>query len=168
MKSTIISMFIVLILMIALPILFLGENNVADRFGFGFGFDDFGSTADAPVKLLDDVKAVTTKTKVEVYTWVDESGVKHFSQTPHSEGQISEKMVLKPNTNIMDAQKVPEEEVEVAAGPKVFKVGNPYTPGGMKEVADGAKDFKDDMGQREMERENMMKELFPGLNNQKK
>ena len=158
MKSTIISMIIVLAVMVALPMIFLGDNNYAERLGFS-GFGPGGSSG-KPAKLPTNVKAAVTDKRVEVYTWVDGNGIKQFSNTPPPEGGESEKIVLQPNTNVIKAMKVPAQEKEVAAAPKVYSVGNPYTPGGMKEVIDNSKDLKETIGQRQAEQEKMMQEMF--------
>ena len=160
MKSTIISMIIVLIVMVALPMIFLGDGNIASK----LGFDGFGKKGSAAVKLPTNIKAAVTNERVEVYTWVDEHGIKQFSNTPPSDGGKSEKMVLKPDTNIMQAIKVPEEEEKVASGPKVYSLGNPYTPGGMKDMVDSTKDINDSAGQRKAEQDKMMQQMFPGMN----
>lgn len=150
-------MIIVLAVMIALPMIFLGDNNYAERLGFS-GFGSGGSSK--PAKLPRNVKAAVTDKRVEVYTWVDSNGIKQFSNTPPPEGGESEKIVLKPDTNVIQAMKVPAEEEEVAASPKVYSLGNPYTPGGMKEVIDNSKDIKETMGQRQAEQEKMLEEMF--------
>ncbi len=158
MKSTIISMLIVLVVMVALPMIFLGENNFAEKFGFsGFGKQSASNPAST---LPENVKPVVTDKKVEIYTWVNEQGIKQFSNTPPPQGGNSEKIVLSPDTNVIQGIKVPEEETEVAAGPKVLSVGNPYTPGGMKEVIDSASDIKETMGQRQAEQDKMLQQLF--------
>lgn len=162
MKSTIISMLIVLVVMVALPMIFLGDGNYAEQLGFG-------GNGVKPVTLPKNVKTVVTDKRVEVHTWVDENGIKQFSSTPPPDGGTTEKIVLKPNTNIMDPIKVPEAEEEVMASkPKVYSVGNPYTPGGMKDMIGNSKDIKESMGQQQVERENMMQELFPQMSGDKK
>lgn len=158
MKSTIISMLIVLVVMVVLPIIFLGDNDYAQR----LGFDGFGKKGNAitSAKLPKNVKTVVTDKRVEVYTWVNEQGIKQYSNTPPPEGGASEKIVLTPGTNVIEGLKVPEEETEVASGSRVFSVGNPYTPGGMKEVIDNAKDVQELMNQRQADQEKMMQGIF--------
>lgn len=156
MKSTIISMIIVLIVMAGVPLLFLGDGNIAEKLGFGGS----GNKAAAPAKLPKNIKTVVTDKKVEVYTWVNEHGIKQFSNTPPPEGGASEKMVLSPDTNIVDGFKAPVKETEVASRPKVFSVGNPYTPGGMKEVIDNTMDVRESMNQRQADQDKMMEDLF--------
>lgn len=164
MKSTIISMIIVLVVLVALPIIFLGDGNYAQKLGFsGFG------GGDKPARLPTNVKTVVTDKKVEVYTWTDANGIKQFSNTPPSEGGASEKIVLSPMTNVLDPLKVPEAEEEVVASkPKVYSVGNPYTPGGMKDMVNNSKEIQESMGQQQVERDKMMEQLFPQMNGNKK
>lgn len=158
MKSTIISMIIVLVVMAAVPMIFLGEGNFAEQLGFG-GFGNKENT-NTPAKLPENVKAVVTDRRVEVYTWFDEHGVKQFSNTPPPDGGESEKIVLSPDTNVIDAIKIPEEETEVASGSKVYSIGNPYTPGGMKKVIDDTMDARESLDQRRADQEKMMQEIF--------
>ncbi len=166
MKSTIISMIIVLIVMVTLPMIFLGDGDVASKLGFG----DFFKKGSGSSKVPENVKAVVTDRKVNIYTWVDENGVKQFSGIPPADGGASEKIVLKPDTNIMSAFKAPEKEEEEkkASRPKVVSLGSPYTPGGMKDLVDNSKDIKGSMGNRQTEQEKMMQELFPQLSGNKK
>lgn len=164
MKSTIISMIIVLIVMVAVPLIFLGDGNFAQQFGFGGS----GTKEEATVNLPKNVKAVVTDKRVEVYTWFDDHGVKQYSNVPPRDGRESEMIVLSPNTNVMDAIKIPEKEIEVASRPKVFTVGNPYTPSGIKDVFDNTRDVQDTLNQRQVEQEQMMQALFPQLNGDKR
>lgn len=160
MKSTIISMIIVLMVMVAVPMIFLGDGNLAERLGFG----GFGGKEKPPAKLPKNIKAVITDKRVEVYTWVDEHGIKQFSNVPPQDGRESEMIVLSPNTNIIDAVKIPEQKTAVASTPKVYSIGNPYTPGGMKQVIDNSKDVQEMLNLRQAEQEQMMQELFPQMN----
>ncbi len=165
MKSTIISMIIVLIVMVTLPMIFLGDGDVASKLGFA----DFWKKGSGPSNLPANVKAAVTDRKVDVYTWVDKNGVKQFSGIPPADGRASEKIVLKPDTNIISAFKVPEEKEEekkVSRG-KVISLGNPYTPDGMKDLVDNSKDINGSMGDRQAEQEKMMQELFPQLSGNK-
>ena len=150
MKSTIISMIIVLILMIAVPLFLFGDGEFTK--GFGSGSDS--------AKIPENIEAVVTDKKVEVYKWVDEHGVMQFSSAPPFEGGESEKIVLLPDTNIMDAIKIPEKEVEEAGKSQVFSLGKPYSPGGMKEMVDESKELKEKLNQRQAEQDKMMQEIF--------
>lgn len=154
MKSTIFSMLIVLGVMSAIPMLFIGDNKLAGIFGLGSG------SAKPEVKLPSNVKTVVTDKKVEVYKWRDKHGVMQFSNTPPRDGGDSDKVVLSPNTNVIEAIDVPEPEPVVASGPKVYSLKNPYTPDGMKELVNSSKDIQETMNQRQAEQEKMMDDLF--------
>jgi hypothetical protein len=181
MKSTIISMLIVLMVMVALPMIFLGDGDLARQLGFrGFGGSGGSGVKEAaPVKLPKNVKTVVTNKRVEVFTWTDEHGIKHFSNTPPSGGGAAEKIVLLPeDINTMEAVKIPEkveaegkeEEKgkEVKNASKQLGMRNPYTPGGMKELVGNSKDLQDTMAQRQVEQEKMMQDLFPRMNGDKR
>lgn len=181
MKSTIISMLIVLMVMVALPMIFLGDGDFAEQLGFR-GFGGSGVKEAAPVKLPENVKTVVTNKRVEVFTWTDEHGIKHFSNTPPSGGGVAEKIVLLPeDINTMEAVKIPEKVEEVGkeegkdekkkegkSASKLLGMRNPYTPGGMKKLVGDSKDLQDTMAQQQAEQEKMMQELFPQMNGGKR
>ncbi|MCK5002088.1 MAG: DUF4124 domain-containing protein [Gammaproteobacteria bacterium] len=152
MKSTIISMFIVLILMIAVPMFLLSDADFAQKFGFGGGSGD----ANAPKNI----KKVVTDERVEVYKWVDEYGVMQFSNKPPLDDRDSEKIVLTPDINVIDAIEIPEEVQEEAAKPGVFSLGSPYSPDGMKKMVDDSKEVKEQLNQRQAEQEKVLQDLF--------
>ncbi|MDH5613032.1 MAG: DUF4124 domain-containing protein [Gammaproteobacteria bacterium] len=158
MKSTIISMFIVLIVMVTLPMFLFGDGDLAQKFGFGNG----GADADNELfgKTPKNVRAVVTDKKVEVYKWVDEYGVTQFSNLPPQEGGGSEKIVLSPNTNIMDAVKIPEKEQEEEVKSQVFSLGSPYSPGGMKKMVDDSMAMQEQLNQRQADQDKMIQDMF--------
>ena len=159
MKSTIISMFIVLIVMITVPMFLLGDGDFAQKFGFGGGGSG-NEIEDLRAKAPKNVKEVVTDKKVEIYKWVDEHGVTQFSNTPPFEGGESEKIVLSPDINVMDAIKIPEEEQKVAAKPEVFSLGSPYSPDGMKKMIDDSQDVKETLNQRQAEQEKILQDIL--------
>lgn len=158
MKSTIISMFIVLIVMITVPMFLFGDGDFAQKFGFGGGNGNV--TEDLRDKAPKNIKAVVTDKKVEIYKWVDEHGVTQFSNTPPFEGGESEKIVLSPDTNVIDAIKIPEKEQKEAGGPTVFSLASPYSPGGMKKMIDDSQDIKEKLNQRQAEQDKMLQDLL--------
>jgi hypothetical protein len=107
MKSTIISMIIVLMVMVALPIIFLGDGNYAQKLGFG-GSGGGGK----PARLPSNVQTVVTDKKVEVYSWTDANGIKQFSNTPPPEGGASEKIVLSPMNSKEIQETMGQQQVE--------------------------------------------------------
>lgn len=164
MKSTIVSMFIVLIVLMIVPMFLLNNEEYLQKLGFGGD----SNMEDLKAKAPKNIETVTTDRRVEVYKWVDDSGVVQFTNTPPMEGRASEKIVLSPNTNVMDAIKIPEEEPEVASGPTVYTLGNPYTPGGAKELIDQSMKLQEQMNQQQVEQEKMMQDMMKGVFNQKK
>lgn len=160
MKSTIISMFIVLIVMITLPMILFGNGDLAQKFGFGSG--GAGETIeDLRDKAPKNMRAVVTDEKVEVYKWVDEYGVTQFSSRPPAMVSEAQKIVLSPEINVISAIKVPEKEPEAAAGPQVHSLSSPYSPGGMKKILDEATGMQEKLDQRRLEQDKALQGLFP-------
>lgn len=132
MKSTIVSMLIVLIVLAVLPMVFFGDNDFLEQLGFG-GAGDPESLATLKARAPKNLTNVVTDKEVRVYKWVDENGVTQFSQTPPRLGGAAEAITLQPDTNVMQAYKPPAPREQTVQRPKVFKT-NPYTPGGMKDM----------------------------------
>lgn len=160
MKSTIISMIIVLILMIIVPLVLFGDNEIAQKFGFGIGGKK-NIKADLQEKVPKNVQTVVTDKKVEIYKWADKHGVIQFSNVPPQDGSESEKMVLSPNTNVVDATKISEKEPAKVAKPQVISLGSPYTPGGMKKMVEDSTNLQEQLNQRQTDQEKMIQDLFP-------
>ena len=156
MKSTIISMFIVLIVMITIPMFLFGDGDLAQKFGFG--------TGDAAENLRDkapkNIRAVVTDKEFEVYKWVDEHGVTQFGGKPPQVGTASEKIILSPNANVIDAVKMPEKEALETAKPQVYSVGSPYSPDGMKKLVDDSMNVQEMLNQRQADQDKMMQGMF--------
>ena len=156
MKATIISMIIVLCVLAAIPMLMMGENSVLARFGPGV----FGGPDDEP-EPPKNLTNVTTDQKVQVYKWRDEHGVMQFTNTPPPEARQAELIELTPNTNIIKAVEVPEDEPEnERSGPRVMTVGSPYTPEGMKDLLETTSSLAEDMGQKQMEQQQLMNQIL--------
>ena len=161
MKSTIISMLIVLIILTALPVLFLGDNDLLEKMGLvnnGAGSEP-DSIASLKARAPKNLTHVTTDKKVKVYKWVDENGVTQFSQTPPQLGGAAESLTLKPDTNIMQAYKPPAAAPQAATGPKIFKT-SPYTPEGMKNVVEETVRAKDQINQRQQEQNALLDQIM--------
>ncbi len=147
MKGTIISMLVVLVLLVAAPMFFMGDGKFADMFDFGGG----------TVKLPKNLESVKTDSKVELYKWRDANGVMQFSQTPPQDGGASARVVLSPDENVIDAVKVPEK---VVSRPNVMSVGNPYNPGTIKDIVKDSQDIQNKLNERHAGNEQMMKDMF--------
>jgi len=97
-----------------------------------------------------------------VYKWRDENGIMQFTNTPPPEARNVEAVELTPNINIVKAVEVPEEEPEApkATGPRVMATGNPYTPGGMKDMVETSSAIQESMNARQAEQQKMMEQMF--------
>ena len=159
MKSTIVSMLIVLCVMAVVPMLLIGDNDLLAKFGIGSSNGDYKDLRDKAPKNLTNV---TTDQKVMVYKWRDENGIMQFTNTPPPEAQNVEAVELAPNINIVKAVEVPEEEPEApkATGPKVMTTGNPYTPSGMKDMVDTTSAIQESLNARQAEQQKMMEQMF--------
>lgn len=158
MKSTIISMLIVLCVLATVPLFLFGDKGMLARFGIGFS-DDTNIRAQTPKNLTN----VTTDRKVQIYKWRDEYGVMQFTSAPPPEGRQAEMVELTPNTNIVKAVEVPEvptDENEKRSGPTVMTTGNPYTPGGMKDMLDAASGLKDGMNDKQTEQQQLIEQIL--------
>jgi hypothetical protein len=156
MKSTIISMIIVLCVLAIIPMFLLGDNSVLARFGL-----DVFSGSDEHAKVPKNLTSVTTDEKVQVYKWRDQYGVMQFTNTPPPQTQQAELVVLTPDTNIVKAVEVPEEEPEQKRSrPAVMMTGNPYTPGGMKDLLDTTSSLATDMNQKQIDQQQLMDQIM--------
>jgi len=152
-------MVIVVILLVALPMIFLGDNSISEKFGFKMG----KHATSSGVKLSTGVKDVTTDTPVQIYRWRDEHGVLQFSNTPPV-GVAAETLDLKPNLSSMDPVKPPPEEKQpdtAAAATSSGELGNPYTPGGMKQIIEQANELKKVISKQQEEQEKAIDQMLP-------
>ena len=154
MKFKILSMLVILGVLSVTPMIYMGKFDPLSFFNTGLstGASEFEKLkAKAPKNL----SSVVTDEKVQIYKWRDKNGVMQFSSTPPATGGDAEQVVLDPNSNLMQAVKVPEKEavVEEAESP------NPYTVDGMKKVMDDAKGVEEMLQQRFDGQQKMLKDL---------
>jgi hypothetical protein len=136
MKFKILSMLVILGILSVTPMIYMGKFDPLSFIDSGFktGSSEFKKLkAKAPKNLT----SVVSDEKVQVYKWRDENGVMQFSNTPPLSGGNAEQVVLNPNSNLVQAVKVPEKEApeEVAK----TESPNPYSVKGMKKVMDDAR-----------------------------
>ena len=103
--------------------------------------------------LPENISSVVTDKEVTYYQWVDEHGQTHYSSTPPV-GQSAEQKKLRPDTNIVQAVKLPEEEEDSGIG-QILSLGsgkdgksgdkkgnddvfNPYSPEGVQKLIENA------------------------------
>ena len=94
---------------------------------------------------------MVTDKEVTYYQWVDKQGQTHYSNTPPTD-QVAEQKKLRPDTNVVQAVKVPEEEEDKGGG--ILTLGgskngkskgddeafNPYSPEGVQKLIEKAQD----------------------------
>ncbi len=137
MKLKLIMMLFTLGVLSVVPLIMMGKFDPMAFFDSGFsrGASEFSKLkAQAPKNLT----SVVTDKRVQVYKWRDEHGVMQFSNVPPATDRDAEQVVLDPNSNLVQAVKVPEKK-EVPKAVVQTQRPNPYSVKGMKKVMDDAK-----------------------------
>ena len=156
MKATLISMVIVLCVLATVPLFLFGDRDMLARFGI-----DLAGDSDVHAKVPKNLTNVTTDQKVQVYRWRDEYGVMQFTNTPPPAGLQAEIVELTPNTNIVKAVEVPaEDDEQKSSGPRVMTTGNPYSPGGMKDMLEATAGLKDGIDEKQLEQQQLIEQII--------
>lgn len=156
MKATLISMVIVLCVLATVPLFLFGDRDMLARFGI-----DLAGDSDVRAKVPKNLTNVTTDQKVQVYRWRDEYGVMQFTNTPPPAGLQAEIVELTPNTNIVKAVEVPaEDDEQKSSGPRVMTTGNPYSPGGMKDMLEATAGLKDGIDEKQLEQQQLIEQII--------
>lgn len=137
MKLKLIMMLFTLGVLSVVPLIMMGKFDPMAFFDSGFsrGASEFSKLkAQAPKNLT----SVVTDKRVQVYKWRDEHGVMQFSNVPPATDRDAEQVVLDPNSNLVQAVKVPEKKEAPKAAVQTQRP-NPYSVKGMKKVMDDAK-----------------------------
>lgn len=156
MKFKIFMMLITLGILSITAMIYMGKFDPMSFIGSGLktGESEFEKLQ---AKAPKNISNVITDEKVQVYRWQDEHGVMQFSNTRPLEGG-AEKMQLNPDENVIQAVKVPVEEVaekDVANG-----TPNPYSSvKDMKKVMDDARGVEDLLRKSHEDRQKMMNNL---------
>ena len=90
---------------------------------------------------------------IEVYKWVDADGVINYSQTKPEGSVAAETMMIDPETNVVQADKLPEPEpeapvVEAKPAPSLPDMSLLPTPDRVKQLMDDAKGIQAKMDDR--------------------
>lgn len=141
---------------VALGVLFIAYRFLLPGTG-GFQLPDI--TKKASDSLSDVSDAVVEPEEVTVYQWTDEHGVTHFGGTPPTGQGAYEKKEIRANANVLQRVKTPQEEEEEKQASQVSKVGNPYTPEGVKSLMDEAKDIQKQMDERKSATDEILNNL---------
>jgi hypothetical protein len=110
--------------------------------------------------LPKNITNVVTDKEVTYYQWVDEKGQTHYSSTPPP-SRKAEMKKLRPDTNVVQAVKIPEDEEESSGG-NVLSLGggkkdkesgedemfNPYSPEGVQKLINQAQEAASMMEKR--------------------
>ncbi len=156
MKLLIVKMLVTLGILISMPLIYMGKFDPISYFDSLFS----GSMSEISAlksKVPKNLSSVVSDDKVLVYKWRDKKGVMQFSNTPPPAENKAERVELDPNSNLMQAVKVPVEEVreEVVKAEKP----NPYSVGGMKKTIDAAKGVEDMMKKRQEKQMEMLNNI---------
>ncbi len=156
MKFKIFNLLVILGILSVMPMIYMGKFDLMSFMDSGFksGLSDFEKLkAKAPKSLGNAV----TNEKVQVYKWRDENGVIQFSNTPPQAGDGAEQVVLDPNSNLMQAVKVPEEVV--AEESAETDAHSPYSVKGMKKVMNDAKGVEELLQKRHEQQQEMLNNI---------
>jgi hypothetical protein len=152
MKMKILSLIVILGIMAVTPMIMTGKFDP-------MAFLDDGSSEFSKLKAKapKNLSSAVTDEKVQVYKWVDEHGTMHFSSTPPPEVSNAERVVLDPNSNLVQAVKVPEKEE--AKHTAQTSSPNPYSVKSMKKVMDDARGVEEVLQKRHEDQQKMMNNL---------
>jgi len=123
------------------------------------GFQMPGIASDAADGLGELSNSVSQK-DVTVYQWVDDKGVTHYGGVPPKGPGSYEEKTIYANTNLMQAQKAREEEKKQEQRSRTAKIGSIYTPGGIKDTIDSAKDLQSQANERGAEQQKILDEIM--------
>jgi len=156
MKFKIFKMLIIFGMILAVPLIYMGRFDPMAfmESGFSGGMSEFD---DLKAKAPKNITNVVTDEKVKVYKWRDKNGLMQFSNSPPPAGEV-EQIELNPNENIVQAVKVPVEEVEQKQTAAVERP-NVYSPKGMKKVMDDVKNVEKLMQQRSEDQQKMLGDM---------
>jgi len=111
-------------------------------------------------KGIEGISTAVTDEDVTVYQWVDEKGIKHFSNN-RPVGQAVDELKMSPKANVIQAIKAPEEKEKPRKGGQVTSITkSPYSPGGGKAMMDKTQSLKDTMNQRAQSQQEMLDQIM--------
>ncbi len=158
MKFKIFKMLLVLGIMLAIPLIYMGRFEPMAFLDSGLstgrsGFDELKG------KTPKNLSNAITDEKVQVYKWRDKNGVMQFSNMPPADGGNAQQVTLDPNSNLIQAVKIPEKETESEVKVEKKKSLNPYSVNGAKKVIDDAMAVEDMMNQRHEQQQKMLNDI---------
>lgn len=167
MKLKLILISIMLLVLSVVPMIYMGKIDPMAFFG------STGSMASSEFKKLaakapKNLTSVVSNQKVQVYKWRDESGVLQFSNTPPVGNKNAEQVILDPNSNLMQAVKIPVKESSESASiagnqaskaTAQTKLDSPYSIKGMKKTMKDARNVENMLQQRHEQQQNVLNKL---------
>ena len=145
---------------ITLGVMFIGYKYILTGGMDGFqipGMENIAKEASSGISTLEN--AVVDE-DVTVYKWVDDKGVTHFGGAPPTGQGAYDKQEIRTSTNLINAHKTQEEETAKPARGRVTQVGNIYTPEGIKDLMDDAKNTSQEMNDRMLEQQKMLDDIM--------
>ncbi len=151
MKFKLFLMAIMLVVLSVTPMIYMGK---IDPMAF---FDTAGTKLAASVPK--NLSSVVTDQKVEVYKWRDEHGVMQFSNTPPVGVTNAKQMVLDPNSNVIQAVKIPVKEEKAPEAAAQIKPTSPYSIKAMKKTMGDARNVEKLLQQRHQNQQDAFNKL---------
>jgi len=144
---------------ITLGVMFIGYKYILTG-GIGFQIPGMQDVTSKAGKSLGELGNAVVDKEVTVYQWVDAQGHTHYESTPPTGQGNYLKKSIRTSTNIMNAQKIAEEEErEETQKSRVARVGSVYSPEGVKDLMDDAKNTSKLLEDRAAEQEKLLNEL---------
>lgn len=158
MKFKILSMLITLGVLAVMPMIYMGKFEPMAFFSSGVQ-DSVSEFNKLKANATNGFAGVVGNEKVQIYKWRDKNGVMQFSHVPPASGGFSEKVELNPNTNIVQAVKVPQVEKEQPNEVAQIEKPNPYSIKSAKKVLQDAKGIEAMLQKRHEEQQKMLGDL---------
>lgn len=146
---------------ITLGVMFIGYKYILTGGGGSFQIPGMSNVTEQAQKGVTELGNALPEKDVTVYQWVDDKGVTHFGGTPPTGQGTYDKKEIRANTNLLNAYKSPAvEDKKPGQRPRVSKVGNLYSPEGVKNLMDDAKGASDQINDRAAEQQKMLDDLM--------
>ena len=145
---------------ITLAVMFIGYKYIVTGGAGGFQFFGISNITEDVSNGVSGIGNALVDEEVTVYKWVDDKGVTHFGGNPPTGQGAYNKQEIRTNTNIVNAHKIQEEEEKKPARGRVTQVGNLYTPEGIKDLMDDAKNTSQEMNDRMLEQQKVLDNLM--------
>ncbi len=147
---------------IALGVMFIGYKYILTGGLGGFQLPGMQNTASKAKQGLSEIGNAVVDKEVTVYQWVDAQGMTHYGSTPPTGQGNYEKKSIHTSTNLMSAYKIrseDDEEEQTTQKSRVSRVGSVYSPEGVKDLMEDAKNTEKLLEDRAAAQEKLLNEL---------